>query len=61
MIEEYEIWGAVHLALYILNFDEYNRLKKYIYNRYGYDVGGAADDQMGIFDMKEGDQDDKSE
>ena len=39
------------MALYILDFKEYNELKRYIYNKYGYDAGGAADGQMDLFDM----------
>lgn len=51
-IEEYEAWGIVRLALYILDFDEYNAFKMYIYQKYGYDPGGCADGQMSIYDMK---------
>ena len=40
--EEWLIWGAVKMALYFLNFDDYNKLKKYIYEKYGYDAGGMA-------------------
>ena len=47
-IEEYMAWGIVHLALYILDFDEYNEFKRYIYQKHGYDVGGVADGQMSI-------------
>lgn len=49
--EEHIVWGIVHMALYILDFKEYNELKRYIYNKYGYDAGGAADGQMDLFDM----------
>ena len=52
-IEEYEAWGIVHLALYILEFDEYNEFKMYIYKTYGYDPGGCADGQMSLDDLKE--------
>lgn len=38
------IWGAVDMALYMLNFDEYNELKEYIYQRYGYNIGGTSGD-----------------
>lgn len=44
----WEAWGIVHLALYILNFSEYNELKRYIYQMHGYDAGGATDDQISI-------------
>ena len=47
-IEEYEAWGIVHLALYILNFDEYNEFKRYIYEKYGYDPGGVSDGQISM-------------
>lgn len=40
-IPMYEIWGAVHMAMYMLDFDDYNKLKKYIYDTYGYDCGGV--------------------
>lgn len=52
-IEEYEAWGMVHLALYILEFNEYNAFKMYIYQKYGYDPGGCTDGQISIFDLKE--------
>lgn len=42
--EMYIIWGAVDMALYMLSFDEYNALKEYIYQRYGYNVGGTSGD-----------------
>lgn len=38
---EYIIWGIVDYALYILSDKEYQELKQYIYDRYGYNVGGA--------------------
>ena len=52
-VEEYMAWGIVRLALYILNFEEYNEFKLYIYKTHGYDAGGATDGQLNIFDMKE--------
>lgn len=52
VIEKYEVWGIVHLALYILNFDEYNELKQYIYDSHGYDVGGVKTGQMEIDDYE---------
>ena len=45
-IEEYEAWGIVHAALYILDFDEYNAFKKYIYEKHGYDAGGVVNSQI---------------
>lgn len=42
--EMFIIWGAVDMALYMLNFEEYNELKEYIYQRYGYNVGGTSGD-----------------
>lgn len=39
--EELIIWGIVKAALYVLNFDDYNKLKQYIYDKYGYNVGGV--------------------
>ena len=45
--EMFIIWGAVDMALYMLNFEEYNELKEYIYQRYGYNVGGTSGDFKG--------------
>ena len=39
--EELIIWGIVKAALYVLNFDDYDKLKQYIYDKYGYNVGGV--------------------
>lgn len=50
-IEEAMAWGIVHLALYILDFNEYNALKQYIYDKHGYDSGGCSDGQMNVFDL----------
>ena len=52
-LEEHIIWGIVHLALYILSFDEYNQFKRYIYEKYGYDPGGVTTGQMNIFEVSE--------
>ena len=38
------IQGMVHMALAILSFDDYNRLKQYVYDEYGFNVGGVNDD-----------------
>lgn len=40
--EQLIIWGIVKMALRFLNFDDYNKLKQYIYDEYGYNVGGAS-------------------
>lgn len=53
---EHIVWGIVHLALYLLDFDEYNTFKRYIYEQHGYDAGGASDGQINIFDMTGGDE-----
>ena len=46
--EEYVIWGIVDLALFVLPNKEYFEFKRWIYDTYGYDVGGAADYQISI-------------
>lgn len=51
-IEEYEAWGIVRLALYILDNDEYFAFKKYIYDKHCYDPGGVVTGQMEIDDVK---------
>lgn len=51
-IEDYMAWGIVHLALYILEFDEYNAFKQYIYDTKGYNPGGVETGQIDIFDLK---------
>lgn len=43
--EEGIIWGIVKLALYMLNLDEYNALKEYIWTEYGFNVGGTSGDK----------------
>lgn len=53
-IEEYEAWGIVRLALYILNNDEYFAFKKYIYEKHGYDPGGVVTGQMEIDEVYAG-------
>lgn len=42
---KYIIWGIMELAMYILNFEDYNKLKQYIYDEYGYNVGGVAEEK----------------
>ena len=44
--EEGIVWGIVKLALYMLNFDEYNALKEYIWTEYGFNVGGTSGDML---------------
>ena len=41
--EELIIWGVVDLAMYLLTPNDYQALKQYIYDRYGYNVGGAVE------------------
>ena len=43
-IEEFMIWGVLHLSLYMLNFNDYNELKEYIWTEYGYNPGGTSGD-----------------
>lgn len=38
---KYEVGGMVQMAMYFLEFDDYCELKQYIYDQYGYDVGGC--------------------
>ena len=37
-LEEHIIWGIVHMALFFLDFNDYEALKEYIWTEYGYDV-----------------------
>ena len=53
--EEHIVWGITRLALYVLDFNEYNQLKRYIYDKHGYDAGGVTDGQISVFDMTEDD------
>lgn len=46
--DENELFGIVKLAMYILKIDEYFDFKRWIYDKYGYDVGGASDRQISI-------------
>lgn len=41
MLPKSEIWGAAYMALQFLDFEAYIALKQYIYDKYGYDLGGA--------------------
>ena len=36
----------VKAFLYFLNFDEYNEIKEYIYQTYGFNVGGTSGDKL---------------
>lgn len=45
-IEYHQIHGMVKLALYILNIDEYNSFKQYIYDTYGFNVGGVVTNEL---------------
>jgi len=36
------VHGMVHMALVFLNFDDYNRLKQYVYDEYGFNCGGVV-------------------
>lgn len=45
-VEQGIIWGIVHLALYMLSFEDYNSLKEYIWTEYGYNVGGTTGDSF---------------
>ena len=52
-IEEYEAWGILHAALYILDFDDYHALIDYVWEKHGYDYTGAhsgeiLEDQMSL-------------
>lgn len=39
--EMYIIWGIIDAALYILPLDDYQALKDWVLEEYGYNVGGA--------------------
>lgn len=43
-LEAQLIHGMVKMALYFLNFDDYNKLKEYIWTEYGFNVGGTRAD-----------------
>jgi hypothetical protein len=51
-IEEYVAWGMVRIALYILDFDEYNAFKQYIYDQHGYDPGGVTTGQADLEEVE---------
>lgn len=39
------VHGMVHMALAFLNFDDYHKLKQYVYDEYGFNVGGVYADK----------------
>lgn len=41
-IERYIIWGIFDAALYILPLDDYQDLKQWMYDEYGFDIGGVT-------------------
>lgn len=41
-LEEAMIWGVFKLALYLLPTSDYQKLKNYVLEEYGHDVGGAV-------------------
>lgn len=46
------IGGVLQTALHLLNVEDYNEIKQYIYTHYGYDPGGCSDGQIGFDDME---------
>ena len=44
--------GVLQTALHLLNFEDYNEIKMYIFTQYGYDPGGCTDGQMGFNDVE---------
>ena len=40
-LEEAIIWGIFDLALYLLSPNDYQALKDYVWQKYGFNVGGA--------------------
>lgn len=49
--ELYFIGGILQAALHIIPTSRYFALKKYIYDKHGYDSGGVADGQLGFEDI----------
>lgn len=47
-LERWQIYGMCHAFLRFLNFDEYNDIKEYIWQAYGFNVGGTSGDYEGI-------------
>lgn len=52
--EQYIIYGILQSALHVMPNSNYFNLKRYIYERYGYDPGGCTDGQISINEWKEG-------
>lgn len=46
---EWLIQGAAHMALYFLDFNDYYKLKQYVYEKYRYDIGGMKGAEEGRF------------
>lgn len=46
------IGGVLQTALHLLPLDQYDDIKKYIYNTWGYDPGGVTDGQMNISEWR---------
>ena len=47
------IGGVLQTALHLLPLDDYYSIKKYIFEKHGYNPGGVADDQITLDDMEE--------
>lgn len=52
--EVFLIGGILQAALHILPTNMYFGLKKYIFEKYGYDPGGCLDQQISLTEWKEG-------
>lgn len=52
--ELFYIGGILQAALHILPLSKYELLKRYIYDRHGYDPGGVTTGQMTITEFMEG-------
>ena len=44
--ESWLVYGMVDAFLYFLDTDEYNDIKEYIWQTYGFNVGGTSGDMM---------------
>lgn len=47
------IWGITDAALFVLPLNDYQKLKDYIYQEYGFNVGGALDKDGHEAEMEE--------
>ena len=45
-VEWWKVNGMIHMALVFLNFEDYNRLKQYVYDEYGFNVGGIQKEAL---------------